>query len=410
MYLCCNPNSSITGLLSMREKLLLTPEEKLILLTADIQPEITVLNQMDDLIPNVSHWEAFTKMAIDRAAAPLFVEKLPQLNLTGQIPEPVLRKLKQASLRTLSRNMLLTEHFRRVIQALGHAGIPVIALKGAMLSDWLYGNINLRQFSDLDLLVPPGKGLDAVSCLKEIGYQSNYPVLSDFIATTDMVHFQPMVKNGVSVEIHIRLHSKAEDYHVNLPEMWLQAAKLQLHGVDAMGLCPEDLLLHLCIHLDKHFSNGQFQFTCMYDLVNMLNHKGDVLNWDLLEQKCILAEAESATYKYLLLAQKYMNGKLPNSVTEKYARLLTAKDERIFLRVLRGKGSSYSSARIFKEINNLSNYRERIQYLFELFYPNTAFMMTRYRLKRKSQLLLYYPYRHFTAVKYLWMAFKKTLI
>jgi|GEM_PF-613880 len=410
MYLCYKRNTLNSDLLMMHEKLLLTPEEKLILLTADIQPEVAVLNQMDDLIPHVSHWETFAKMAIDRAAAPLFVEKLPQLNHAGQIPETVLYKLKQASLQTLSRNMLLTEHFRRIILTLSDAGIPVIALKGSMLSDWLYGNINLRQFSDLDLLVPPEKGQEAVSCLKRIGYQSNYPVLSNFISTTDMVHFQPMVKNGVSVEIHICLHSKAEDYHVNLPEMWRQAVKLQLHGVDVMGLCPEDLLLHLCIHLDKHFSIGQFQFTCMYDLVNMLNHKRDVLNWDLLEQKCILAKAESATYKYLLLTQKYMNGKLPNFVTEKYGRMLTAKDERIFLRVLRGKGSSYSSARILKKINNLSNYKERIQYLFELFYPNTAFMMTRYRLKRKSQLLLYYPYRHFSAMKYLWMDFKKALI
>jgi len=25
----------------------------------------------------------------------------------------------------------------------------------------------------------------------------------------------------------------------------------------------------------------QFQFTCLYDIVNMLNHKCDVLNWEL---------------------------------------------------------------------------------------------------------------------------------
>ncbi len=394
----------------MREALQLKPEEELILLAADINPEQTIMDRLNKLIPDISDWEVFTKMAIDRAAAPLIVDKLPKLSNAGLFPEGVLRSLKQASLRTLTRNMLLTEHFRQVIRAFSEAEIPVIALKGSMLSDWLYGNINLRQFSDLDLLVPQEKGLDALEILRKMGYASNDMTLTDFITeNTSIVHYKPMIKNGVSVEIHIRVHSEMEPYSVELSSMWKQAVPLPLHGVTALGFCPEDLLMHLCFHLDKHFISGKFQFTCLYDLVNMLNHKGEVLNWELFEQKCMLAKTESVTYKYLLLVQKYMNGKLPLTVSKKYASMLKPKDERIFLGILRGRGIHVYTTGMMKSLGHLNGLGNRFRYLWGYFFPTTDFMMKRYRLKRKSQLLLYYPYRQLAAVKTLWLTIKRAM-
>lgn len=392
----------------MRETLHLKPEEKFILLAADINPEKSILDQLDELITAISDWEVFAKMAIDRAAAPLIVDKLPKLSNVGLIPDGVLRRLKQASLKTLSRNMLLTEHFRQVIRVFNEAEIPVIALKGSMLSEWLYGNINLRQFSDLDLLVPQDQGLEAVALLDKMGYAANNLTMSDFIKeNTSIVHYTPMIKNGVSVEIHIRIHSETEPYQVDLQDMWQHAVPLKLHGVEALGFSPEDLLLHLCIHLDEHFIIGQFQFTCLYDLVNMLNHKGDLLNWDLFEKKCIQANAVSVTYKYLVLAQKYMNGQLPMVVSKKYASMLEHKDERIFIGILRGKGVHSYTSGVMRSLGHLNSFGKRFHYLFDIFFPTTDFMMKRYRLKRKSQLWLFYPYRQLLALRNVWLTIKK---
>ena len=399
-----------TNFVYMREKLQLNPEETFILLAADIKPDKTILNRLDELIPTIRDWAVFSKMAIDRAAAPLIIDKLSKLSNTGLFPDKVLRNLKQASLRTLTRNMLLTEHFRQVVRAFTEAGIPVIALKGSMLSEWLYGNINLRQFSDLDLLVPQEKGLDAVAVLDKMGYVHDNLIMSEFIKeNSSIVHYKPMVKNGVSVEIHIRIHSETEPYQVDLQDMWQHAVPLKLHGVEALGFCPEDLLLHLCLHLDKHVIVGQFQFTCLYDLVNLLNHKGERLNWDLFEKKCIQAKAVFVTYKYLLLVQKYMNGKLPASVASKYANLLEPKDERIFFGVLRGKGSHLMTSSLMKSVGSFESHGKQFRYMFELFFPSVEFMMKRYRLKNKSQLLIYYPYRHLRGLKDVWITIKKAL-
>jgi hypothetical protein len=394
----------------MREKLQLKPEEQFILLAADIKPDQTILNRLDELIPTIRDWDVFTKMAIDRAAAPLIVDKLSKFKNTDIFPDMVLRNLKQASLRTLTRNMLLTEHFRQVIRALTEAGVPVIALKGSMLSEWLYGNINLRQFSDLDLLVPQEKGLEAVAILDKMGYVQDNLIMSEFIKeNTSIVHYRPMIKNGVSVEIHFRIHSVTEHYQVDLQDMWQHAVPLKLHGVEVLGFSLEDLLMHLCIHLDKHFRSGQFQFTCLYDLVNMLNHKGDVLNWELFEQKCIQAKAESVTYKYLLLVQKYMNGRLPDSVALKYSFLLLPRDERILLGALRGKATKNYASGVLRSMGYLSGFGKKSRYVYDLFFPSTEFMMKRYRLKNKSLLWVYYPFRFIYGMKALWISLTKAL-
>lgn len=394
----------------MRESLELQPEEKLLLLAADIQPDPSILHQMDELIPAVRDWDACTHLFIDRAAAPLFCRKLDALANAALIPAHVKAKFHQASLRTLTRNMLLTEHFRQVIRAFSAADIPVVALKGSMLSEWLYGDINLRQFSDLDLLVPQEKGLQAVDILEKMGYRSDTLVMSEFIAEhTHIVHYRPMVKNGVSVEVHIRIHSETEPYQVDLQDMWKHALSLKLHGVDAFGFAPEDLLLHLCIHLDKHFIKGSFQFTCFYDLVNLLNHKGELIDWEEFERKCLQAKAVPVTYKYLLLAQKYMNAHLPETVALKYALRLHPRDERVFLGVLRGRGDHLFTGSMIHSLEHLEGSGKRLRYVFDLLFPSVTFMMRRYKLKSKFQLLIYYPYRHLRALMDVWKTIRKAL-
>jgi len=182
-----------------------------------------------------------------------------------------------------------------------------------------------------------------------------------------------------------------------------------LHGVTALGLSPEDLLLHLCFHLDKHFRSGEFQFTCLYDIVNMLNHKTDVLNWELFEQLCKQARAESVTYKYLLLAQKFLNGNLPTDIIKKYNFLLKPKEERIFLGILRGKGVHLYTASVWRTLEHLNSFSKSVRYVFDILFPTVEFMMKRYRLKRKSQLWMYYPLRQLTAVRSLWQTIKKSM-
>lgn len=392
-------------------KLDLRPEESIVLLAADIRPEQGVLAEIDDLLLKVTDWDYFTSLAIEKASSPLIIRKIPLLKNANTIPESVLSKLKQASLKTLSRNMVLTEHFRQIVKAFSAINIPLIALKGSFLSDWLYQDIGLRQFSDLDLLVPENDGLRAVEELRSLGYsgETNNPLhLSELTQNhLGIVHYSPMHKNGVSVEIHIRITGKNETYKVDLEGMRKRAMPLQLHDVSAFGFSPNDLLMHLCLHLDKHFVVGHVQFTCFYDLTNLLNHKTDEINWKEFEKECLSCKAVDYTFKYLLLVNKYMNAYLPEEIISKYSYCLKPSHERMFIKILRGEQERYALISDFKSLRGFDNPLHFFRFVAERVFPSKGFMIYRYKIKKEWMYPLFYPVRWAIFMKSIWIHLRR---
>jgi hypothetical protein len=57
-----------------------------------------------------------------------------------------------------------------LVRALLAAGIPSVALKGPLLSAWLYGDLGMRRFADLDLLIEPAQRERALRILGAAGY------------------------------------------------------------------------------------------------------------------------------------------------------------------------------------------------------------------------------------------------
>jgi len=59
--------------------------------------------------------------------------------------------------------------------------------------------------------------------------------------------------------------------------VWKRARKARVAGVDALVLCPEDSLLHLCLHLFQHRRGGWLTSSC--DIAELANHHRDRLDW-----------------------------------------------------------------------------------------------------------------------------------
>ena len=161
---------------------------------------------------------------------------------------------------------------------------------------------------------------------------------------------------------------------------------------------PEDLLLHLCLHLDKHFRSSRFQFTCLYDLLNMINHKGQLIDWQVFENRCRLAGAENHTYKYLSLVSEFMGARLPEGAAALVVGKSTPGDLRKMRNVLQRHGESDYAPGILCTLHSFDRKADRWHYLADLFFPSRTFMMKRYRLRYAIQLVWFYPYRCLKAV------------
>lgn len=377
----------------------LRPEDLLILSSIKISPTRVELEQTNKLILQVQDWDYLTKTAIEHQAGPLLYKKLSLLSNQTNIPEATRNSLKQSWLRTLSRSMVLIEHFKKISGAFNTEGISFIAMKGILLSEWLYHEIGLRQFSDMDLLVKKEDGEKCIGILRAMGYQSNELKLSKFVKeNTEYAHFPPMVKNGVSVEIHIKISRESESYHVNLSDLWKQAKPVTLHGAKALAFDVNDLLLHLCLHLDKHFSGGKVQFTCFYDITNLLEQHAADIDWERFKDTCIRYNAVEQTYPYIYLSAKYMNVPIPKSAENVLTSLRYTKKERLFIALLKGKTHENYSG-FFRSLKKLGSPLKIVRYLFEMTFPSKEFMLQRYHIRRKSLLFLYYPFRILTGLK-----------
>lgn len=383
----------------------LTPEDKLILASVKIHPTNEELETLNNLIPQIQNWDYLTQNIVERGIGPLFLKKLPQLSNQELVPLDVRTKLQQAYYRTLSRGMVLYDAFRKITEAFNAKDIEVIALKGIYLAEALYKDIALRQFSDIDLLVKPEDGSACLIILKEIGFK---PCKSSDISKlihskSDFVHYTPMQLNDVLVEVHIKLHRDSESYQLMLNECWKDKVQVKIKDSEFYALSVYDLIIHLCVHLDKHFHEGHVQFTCFNDITNVLELHSQEIMWDVFLERCRLFHCEEDVMRYLILNHTYFNASLPLTIADKYNYLLTEKDKQLFYQYLHGHKFKLETVTAIpvhlqnlKKIDSLGDY---LKYVSDLIFPPRRFMIEKYNIQHPSLFLFYYPYRYYIGLK-----------
>src|ERR1041384_5557804 len=77
------------------------------------------------------------------------------------VPAEVLAEFKQHYIENSARNTVLTAELRRLINLFRDAGIEASAYKGPVLALFAYGDIALRRFVDLDVIVKKSDVLKA---------------------------------------------------------------------------------------------------------------------------------------------------------------------------------------------------------------------------------------------------------
>ena len=223
-------------------------------------------------------------------------------------------------------------------------------------------------------------------------------MVSSFVeAKSDFAHYPPMELNDISVEIHIKLHHSYEKYKLSLDKIWENATSVVVNGVQVKSLQVFDLIIHLCVHLDKHFKHGHLQFTSFNDIVNLLSKYAGTLDWHEFIERCKSYNCEYPVFNYLVLINKYYHVELPIYIVEKYKIQLSENDEELFFKYLHGyefKNESktivvrhWHSLKLLKKKSNI------VKYLFDIIFPPKSFMLNKYSIKHARWYWLWYPYR-----------------
>ena len=201
------------------------------------------------ITPDVD-WERVCTLAAEHAVAPLVYWNLASV---ATIPEAVASALRSGLEANLRNSLLLSAELGRVTSALRQAGVDAIAYKGPALAQRLYGNVGLRCFTDLDLLIDRSERERAAGVLIGLGYQSYRTIADRKRQERGDCEEQFVARGGALV---LDLHWEIAQPYLSLgplPAGWQQRAQTLMVGTTPVRIfAAEDDLLVLAVHGGKH--------------------------------------------------------------------------------------------------------------------------------------------------------------
>jgi hypothetical protein len=237
----------------------------------------------------------------------------------GQAPPFLLDFFSQQLRGSAQRGLYLTQELLRLVRLCQAAGIPVVPLKGPLLGQLAYGDIALRPFDDLDLLIQPHDFPRARQLLLAQGYQAQSPLTpAQLGGYVRKYHDYKLMRPDGRVRLELQWGITERAFHapLNFDHLWprLQPAKLAGQVVAQLGLA--DLLLVLCIHGAKHLWQ-RLIWVC--DIAELLRQRLD-LDWDELVRRAMQVGVRRMFYLGVRLAHDLLDAPLPPEVVKLTAR------------------------------------------------------------------------------------------
>ena len=191
-------------------------------------------------------WDGLLRLAANHGLSAFLYSQLD-----GVAPEAVLAELRSRAHAVAVGNLKLAAELLRAMEAFQAAGIPVLPFKGPTLAALLYGDRAVRQFSDLDLLVPRQYVPQALATLKDLGYEAHGDEDQWF---HERARERPLVRKstGVEVDLHWGLMQDSFAGETGAEGLWERSQRVMIDGREIPTLGTEDLLLYLCVHGTKH--------------------------------------------------------------------------------------------------------------------------------------------------------------
>ncbi len=260
-------------------------------------------------------WREVLRLARQHAVLPLLYEQLKAVG-SQALPQAVWDELQRRFRGNLRRNLSMTAELLQLLRMLEAHRIDAMPYKGPALAAAVYGDVGLRQFNDLDILVRRQDVLNVKNLLLSQGYQDLFSLPaaqeSVYLQTGCELSFQHPTKR-IWVDLHWHIVRKFCGFPLPLEPLWERLQPLWLNGQQIQTLAPEDLLLILCIHNGKHHWD-RLGWLC--DVAKLL-HRYPQMDWEPLIDQATGIGAARMLWLGLYLAQELLDARLPARVRQR---------------------------------------------------------------------------------------------
>jgi hypothetical protein len=341
---------------------------------------------IDNLLNQSIDWQFLIEAALSHRVFPLFYRNL-RLHKWNGLSGKLQKSLQGLFLSIAAGNLRTTKELIRIVNLAGEQGIALWPFKGPMLAASAYGDVALRQFGDLDILVRPEDATRAKEILCAEGYVDAYGLTLE-LEKTLMTYQKHFVLISSAKNVIVELHWTVEPVTICkrfCEDIWNRPSLVFLDGEKMVGLSAEDTLVLLCLHGTSHCWD-RLGWIC-----DVAEHTARTpsLKWNFAVEQARDLGCLRMFFLGLALAHKLVVAPVPEDIVETargYSGVASLSNRVVRQLTL---GPLKSSSTLLFRLAARESTRDKFRLLMERFFIPDALDCKYWRLPRKLSFLYF---------------------
>lgn len=351
------------------------PEQELVLLCARTRLSESAIDKIRSRAISPLDWDLVVETASRHGVLPLLYRNLRRC-CPDELPAAVLADLREQFLLNTQRNLMLTRELLTLLDYMRSNQISATPFKGPLLAITAYGDVSLRQITDLDLIVFKEELPRARDCLREGGYEdlrAMDPLEEKVLLQSNCAMTLTRENPRVVVDLHWDLTPKYFFVPLDLDAMRARLTAVPLGGEMVRTFCPEDLLLILCVHGARHVWPRLDWLVGVAELL-----RSSALDWDAVVGRARTYKCERMVLLGLALVRRLLDAELPEPIAAGIAldRMVSKLGEEVAARLWseRDARGDFLEDTFVDELHPLmfNHWRDRARYYAGLLFSPSA--------------------------------------
>ncbi len=294
------------------------PEVELLLCCARTSVDDATAEHIRTLLQQDIDWADLLQTAARHGVMPLLYWSLNN-TCPEAVPQARLSRLQRDFKANAFRNGFLLSELLKLLKLFKEHDIRAIPFKGPVLAASVYGNLALRQFGDLDILVKKPDFLKAKDLLLSHGYHSTQKwFLTEAQRVAVMQYWGEYSLASHDGRVNVDLHQRLVAGYLftlsaDLEHFWERLEPVSLLDQTVLSFRAEETLLYLCIHGTKSFWE-RLSWIC--DLAELIRTQQD-LDWEQLLEQAQTLGCQRMLLLGCFLASDLLGTKFPEEIRSK---------------------------------------------------------------------------------------------
>lgn len=290
--------------------IVITKDFQLLLCCASPKPDY---RRIRAIAAAISNWQPILELSEGHGVLPMLRQGLKSA-CWDIVPQTIKKELDRLASESIRKNLRFTGELFRLIDKLQANRIPVVVFKGPVLSQTLYGNLSIRQFADLDILVKKVDLRRAEDMLICDGYA---PQFADRAFRHAFLYYQKQYAflneaTGNCVDLHWQFSRRGLTFPVHASEVWGRLRAVKVANRTVQTLSEEDLILFLAAHGTKE---GWQRLIWIADFARLLQNHQD-FDWSALVDRARQSRCSRSLLLAINLAFTLLNAPVPSNLVD----------------------------------------------------------------------------------------------